>query len=154
METESPARRVFISVGSKSSYLSRAYDQPIEMITLSLELLKERMGFSADYDRDVLYVARERSGIRTHIVFDIFNVGYDSSTAHIEGENDLPVISIFFTRGEEVTVDEAAMPVANSVNKEIRDIHDLEGIRSKPPFSIDRADGKIPTYTHPRVTGR
>lgn len=154
METKSSAKRVCISVGSMSSHLSRAYDQPIEMITLSLELLKERMGLLADHDRDVLYVARERSGIRTHIIFDLFNVGYESSTAHIKGKNDLPVISIFCTRGEEVTVGEAVVLVANSVNKQIRDIHDLEGIGSKPPFSIDRADGKIPTYPRPRVTGR
>jgi hypothetical protein len=124
------------------------------MITISLELLKERMGFSADYDWDVLYVARERSGIQTHIVFDIFNIGYEPNMAHIKGKNDLPVISIFFTRGEEVTVGEVVMPVVNSVNKQIQDIHDLEGIGSQPPFSIDRADGKIPTYPRPWVTGR
>lgn len=153
MEAKSAPKRVLVSVGSKSSYLSRAYDQPTEMITVSLQILKERMSISADYDRDVLLVARERSGVRTHLVFDIFNVKYDSTAAHIEGKI-LPVISIFFTRGEEVTVSDAAKRHANSVNKYIRDIHDLEGIGSKPLFSIDRTNGKIPTYPRPRVTGR
>jgi len=153
MEAKSP-KRIFVSIGSKSLYLPEAYDHPAKMITKSLELLEEKLGISANYDRDVLYVARETSGIRTHIVFDIFNTGHKSDTARIKRENDLEVISIFFTRGEEVAVDEAAMPVANSVNQEVRDIHDLEGIGSKPPLSIDRRGGKIPTYPNPRITGR
>ena len=112
------------------------------------------MKLSPNYPTDVLYVARERWGIRTHVVFDIFNTVYDPDAAHLEGQNDLPVIGVFFTRGDAVTVSDAGLPVANRVNKEIRDIHDLEGPGSRPPFSIDHANGNIPTYPKPRVTGR
>ncbi|KND87661.1 hypothetical protein TOPH_07692 [Tolypocladium ophioglossoides CBS 100239] len=101
---------------------------------------------------DVLFVARERWGPRTHIVFDIFNLDYDPDVAHIEGRNDLSVITIFFTRGTDMVVSDAGMPVANAVNKGIRDIHDLEGLNSRPPFSTDHANGSVPTYPNPRVT--
>ncbi len=154
METETPAKRVLVSVGSKSSYLSEAWDQPEKMIRITLGLLKEAMMLSPNYLTDVLYVARERWGPRTHIVFDIFNVAYDPDMAHVEGQNDLPVITVFFTREEDVTVSNAGMPIANHVNKEIRDIHDLTGLESRPPFSIHHAHGNIPTYPNPRVTGR
>ena len=154
MGTESPAKRVLISVGSKSSYILEAWDQPEKMIKMTLGLLDKEMMLSPTYSTDVLYVARERWGPRTHIVFDIFNVAYDPDSAHLEGRNDLPVITVFFTREEDVTVSTAGMPIANHVNKEIRDIHDLTGPKSRPPFSIDHAHGNIPTYPNPRVTGR
>jgi hypothetical protein len=154
METKGPAKRVLISIGSQSSYLPEAWDQPEKMIKITLVLLEKEMMLSPNYPADVLYVARERWGPRTHIVFDIFNVAYDPDMAHIEGQNDLSVIAVFFTRKEDVTVSNAGMPVANHVNKEVRDIHDLTGPKSRPPFSIDHADGKIPSYPNPRVTGR
>lgn len=127
MGTKGPAKRVLISVGSKSSHLSQAWDRPEEMIKMALSLLEKEMKLSPNYPTDVLYVARERWGIRTHVVFDIFNTVYDPDAAHLEGQNDLPVIGVFFTRGDAVTVSDAGLPVANRVNKEIRDIHDLEG---------------------------
>jgi hypothetical protein len=152
MGEEKSPKRVLISVGSKSSYLSEAWDQPEEMIQTSLRILLEKKALSPS-PADVLYVAKERWGPRTHIVFDIFNHDYDPDVAHIEGRNDLPVITIFFTRGTDVVVSDAGMPVANAVNKGIRDIHDLEGLNSRPPFSTDHANGNVPTYPNPRVTG-
>lgn len=59
----------------------------------------------------------------------------DPDIAHIEGQNDLPVISVLFTRRENVKISNAGTPVANLVSKAIRDIHDLEGPNSRPPFS-------------------
>jgi hypothetical protein len=88
-------------------------------------------------DDSVLFLAKEKWDLRGFIVFDMFNDGYDPDKAHLEEQNNLSVISVF--QNERVSV--AGKPLAEKVNKDIRDLHNSTGLGSRPPFSADHADG-------------
>ncbi|CCF43617.1 hypothetical protein CH063_03117, partial [Colletotrichum higginsianum] len=98
----------------------------------------------------VKLLATERWDIRTYIVFDVFHDTYDPDTAHLSAEDHLPVISVFLSQKDSAGI--AGMPMANEVNSDIRALHNSTGPGSRPPFFVDRADGKAPFYPNPRTS--
>lgn len=85
---------------------------------------------------------------------DIYRVrclqrGIQPQTAHLSGENNLPVVAVFFGAHEKAFV--AGPPMANKVNADLRAVHNSTGVGSEPPFFVDHADGAVPVYYNPRT---
>jgi hypothetical protein len=100
-------------------------------------------------------LVKERWSSRTYIVFDIFHDQYDPSTAHVPGQNDLPVTLIFLSKKgkeESASVGIAPRQIEDKVNNDVRDIHDATRLGSRPPFSVDHMNGNVPCYPNPRTT--
>jgi len=151
METFEP-KRVFVSVSRKSPYWSKAWTSSEEVISVVLRLMRENNLVALDTNDDPsqhLFLVKERWDKRTFIVFDIFNNTYNPDNAHLPGQNDLPVISVFLHRNESANI--AGGLIANQVNKELRDLHNSTGPGSQPPFIVDHANGKVPSYPNPRT---
>lgn len=151
---ERSPKRVVIAVSRKSPHWAKAWVFGEELIALALRLMEEKHIISPNItpnDPDaVRLLATERWDIRTYIVFDVFHGTYDPDTAHLPGENDLPVISVFLGQKESAGV--AGRPMANKVNSDIRALHNSTGLGSRPPFFVDHADGKVPFYPNPRTS--
>ncbi|KID94941.1 hypothetical protein MAJ_09070, partial [Metarhizium majus ARSEF 297] len=146
------AKRVLVSVSSKSPYWSEAWESSLQVIETALGLLKESKLVCSDNAEHAKprFLVKERWNVRTFIVFDIFHDTYDPDTAHISGQNDLPVISVFL--GETISMNVASSFVENEVNRKVQEIHDATGIGSRPPFSVDHMNGNVPCYPNPRTT--
>jgi hypothetical protein len=115
--------------------------------------MQEKHLVSPDTPNDpcaIKFLATERWDIRTYIVFDVFHDSYDPDNAHLPGENDLPVISVFLSQKESASI--AGRPIANKVNRDIRALHNATGPGSRPPFFVDHADGQVPFYPNPRTS--
>jgi len=137
--------RVLINVSRKNSYWSEAWQSPKKVIFAALELMGIKVA-----ERDMLFLAKERWNKRVYIVIDIFNDRYDSTTAHLLGQNDLPVIMVLLNERENSVCHSPGTQISNKVNKDIRDVHDAMGIGSRPPFTVDHANGHVPCYPNPR----
>lgn len=114
---------------------------------ISKELIPEQEAL--DW-KDCKFMAKEMWGIITFFIFDIFHNDYDSSTAHLEGKNDLPVITVRFSKKKESAGFEAPSIQAQA-NQQLRQIHDNEGTKSEAPFYVDHTNGQVPTYWNPRT---
>jgi hypothetical protein len=150
-ESGKAAKRVAIIVSKRSPHWLKAWASSDEVIAIALKLVHEEglIEFDAQNDASAVRVlAKERWDLRTYIVFDVFHHTYEPDNAHLRGQNDLPVISVFLGAKECASV--AATPMANKVNKDIRTIHDATGPGSRPPFVVDHKDGKVPFYSNPR----
>ncbi|KAH8669289.1 hypothetical protein BGZ61DRAFT_460732 [Ilyonectria robusta] len=145
------AKRVFISISRKSHYWPRAWESSEEMIEVAVDHIKKNdpAALSADGALEPMFLVKERWPSQVWIVFDVFNDAYDPANAHLPGRNDLPVITV--SLGERDVVISASNVMEDRVNKAVQDVHDLHGIGSRPPFSIDHANGNIPTYPNPRT---
>lgn len=88
--------RVLVSVSSRNPHYSEAWTSCQEVINIALQLIREKslIAFDAD-DPRYQVLATERWNMRVYIVFDIFNELYDPDTAHLPGQNDISVISVF-----------------------------------------------------------
>jgi len=148
--TRSP-KRVVVSVPRKSPYWSKAWESSEEVIAVALRLIGEGDLVSPDaYDDPsrCLFVAKERWDERTYIVFDIFHDSYNYDEAHLPGRNDLPVVLVLLKQRGRVY--NAPPPMMNRANTRLRELYDSTGWGSHPPFSVDHADGRYPTYWRPR----
>lgn len=147
------ATRVFVSVSRKSSHYDSAWDSPDSIVQFGLQVVKENKLLSYDRPPTPRLLAKERWQ-RIHIVFDVFNDTYDPTTAHLAGQNDLPVIVVYLSGGsrdeDENKASIACASLREEVNRTIRDLHDWNGNGSQPPFAVDHANGNIPTYLNPR----
>jgi hypothetical protein len=142
--------RVLINISRKSSYWSEAWQSTEDVIIAALKLMIEHEVVEADAQMSYLFLARERWNKRVFIVFDIFNDRYDAATAHLPGQNDLPVTMVLLSERQKSVSCSPGTQINNKVNKDIRDIHDSMGQGSKPPFTVDHADGQVPYYPNPR----
>jgi hypothetical protein len=124
-----------------------AWDSPDTIIQIALGLVRKHDLVACDRTPTPRLLAKERWH-RIHIVFDIFNDHYESDKAHLPSQNDLPVIEVYLSGEEQARIANDA--VAERVNRKIRDIHDWTGVGSQPPFTIDHANGNVPTYSNPR----
>ena len=146
------ARRVFVSVSPKSPHYNVAWKSPDEMVRIALALIKERDLITLDNAPAPLLLGIERWH-RIHLVFDIYNHLYDPDRAHLPNQNDLRVIEVYLSgvHGEgKAIVRDADKRRETEVNEKIRELHDWNGIGSKPPFIADHANGNVPTYPNPR----
>jgi len=147
------ATRVFVSVSSKSSHYNSAWDSPDSIVRFALQVVKDSNLRSWDELPTPRFLAKERWQ-RIHIAFGIFNNTYDPQTAHLAGQNDLPVIAVYLT-GKSANDDNNALMASASleeeVNQTIRDLHNWHGNGSHPPFAVDHANNNVPTYPNPRT---
>ncbi|KAM4060968.1 hypothetical protein HRG_012927 [Hirsutella rhossiliensis] len=144
--------RILVSVSSKSPCWPRAWAYPEEIIAVALSLVKEDNLISSDKYNDpsqCLFLAKERWDGRVFIVFDVFHDAYNPDSAHLPGQNDLPVTLVHLSRRNKVNV--APTPVMRKLNRELEELHNSTGLESRPPFSVDHANGQHPTYDRPRT---
>lgn len=128
-----------------------AWEATEALVVMALRLLQEKQLIPRnvqDLTADIRVMAKERWGLRTFIVFDMFHYTYNPDTAHLPGQDDLPVISVYV--GKSASASMAGTPTKNKVNSDIRAIHNATGPGSRPPFVVDHADGKVPFYSNPR----
>lgn len=122
------------------------------MVDIALRLMQEEQLIPLDvqnHPSTIRVLAKERWDLRTFIVFDIFHDTYNPDTAHLPGQNDLPVISVFLSKSESASV--AGTPMMNKINSDIRAIHRATGPGSRPPFIVDHSEGRVPYYPNPRT---
>ena len=141
------AKRIFVSISTKSRYWSQACESTEAVIEIALALAKQTNLVEPD-TRDVKWIVEEKWGSRTHIVFDVLHDTYDSKTAHLPGHNNLPVISVFLSREESVQT--ANQLLRNRVNEEVRETHRVHPAGIEPPFIVDHTNGNVPRYGCPR----
>lgn len=91
---------------------------------------------------------KERFDARTFLVFDIFSDLYDPDTAH-EDQTDFNAVLVSLSENQ--TVNPIPEGMVKDINRMVRDIHNDTGLGSRPPFSVDHANGKIPRYGKPRI---
>jgi len=147
------AQRVLVVVSRQSPHWLTAWASSDELIDVAFRLLRIKKLIPSDTENDsstVMFLAKERWDLRTFLVFDIFHNTYNADDAHLPGQNDLPVISIFLGRKESAGI--AGRPMANKVNADIRALHNATGPGSRPPFVVDHADGNVPFYPNPRTS--
>lgn len=151
-DSRKAAKRVVIIISKRSPHWRNAWVSDEGIVTIALRLIQEKQLIPVDVQNctsTVKVLAKERWDLRTFIVFDIFNDTYDPDTAHLPGQNDLPVISVFLSRNESAS--EAGTPMLNKVNSDIRAIHNATGQGSRPPFVVDHSGGNVPFYPNPRT---
>ena len=81
-------------------------------------------------------------------MFDVYHDNYDPDRAHMHGQDDLPVIEVYLSRKQIART--AGTPTANKDNRDVRALHNATGPGSRPPFSVDHSEGKVPFYNNPR----
>lgn len=151
MEREQRALRVLIYASSKGQYREKAWDCPEAVIDHALQLLqKSDLDVPLDPANPAvpLFLVKERMQARTWVVFDIFHDNYKPDTAHVDFD-EIPVIGVYLCSKESVSFLHSGM--SKVVNAKVREIHDDTGLGSRPPFSVDRTDGKVPCYYNPRI---
>lgn len=141
-------QRVFVSVSSRSPLFPVAWENPEMVIQDAIKLVIQQDLNPANTAPRLLVVERWS---RIYVVFDLGHDNYKPETAHISGQNDLPVVAVDFSRDGISTARAASTGLQDEVNKQIREIHDLSGLGSQPPFIIDHANGKVPTFPYPRT---
>ncbi|OHE91409.1 hypothetical protein CORC01_13274 [Colletotrichum orchidophilum] len=119
------AKRIFVSVSKKSPQWSQALSSDKEIVNLAIGHLNSNAPSTQIVDADAMLVVKEIWPMRIWIVFDIFNINYDPSKAHLPNQNDLPVIAISLSKNTSVTV--ASIGLRDKVNQGVRDAHDLHG---------------------------
>ncbi|KAH8761627.1 hypothetical protein F5883DRAFT_562595 [Diaporthe sp. PMI_573] len=142
------ARRILISISSKSSHWGQVRESPEEAIRIAADLIKKQNIIPQWWEPKLL--VEERWGQRTHIVFDILHSDYRPEEAHLPGHGNLPVITVSLSKTEAVQA--ATMGIQDKVNSKVREVHRLFGDGSEPPFFIDHSDGKVPLFMNPRTT--
>lgn len=147
------ATRVFASVSRKSSYHDSAWECPESVIQCALQVVKDNNLLPDDEVSMPRLLAKERWQ-RIHIVFDIFNEGYVPETAHLPGQNNLPVMAVYLSGSGSTDENKAFIAhtlLEQEVNRTIQNFHNWHGYGSLPPFAVDHANGNIPTYPNPRT---
>lgn len=143
------ARRVLVSVSTKSAHWSQIDTSPQDAVDISMDLIKQKKDLIPELGEPRLLVV-EKWGSRTHIVFDLLHDTYNSDNAHLPDQGNLPVIAVWLSGQEVAQV--ATEGVKNRVNDEVRDMHRRFGDGGKPPFYVDHSDGKVPVFVNPRRT--
>ncbi|KAJ2904909.1 hypothetical protein MKZ38_006950 [Zalerion maritima] len=150
---ERAVKRVFVSVSPKSRHWPKAWESSEEMIEVALAKIKENDPTALSAGGGVLnptFLVKERWTSQIWIVFDIFNDTYDPGDAHLPGRNDLQVIIVALSERDVVTV--ASKLIEDRVNKSVQQVHDSHGVGSRPLFTVDHANGNIPSYPNPTNT--
>lgn len=145
------AKRVFVSVSSRSPLFHAAWKDPQSVMQGALDLIIQQGLNPTDTSPRLLAVERWN---RIHLVFDLGHNTYEPETEHLPGQNDLVVLAVYLGGNGHVStqaVTAASTSLQDEVNKQIRELHDWTGIGSQPPFIIDHANGEVPNFPHPRT---
>src|SRR5437868_15263469 len=100
-------KRVFVSVSSKSPYWPKSWTSSEEVIGAALRLVMEEGLIEPgihDASSEWLFMAKERWNTKIFIVFDMFNDTYNAENAHLPGQNDLTVISVYLGKNESASI--------------------------------------------------
>ncbi|KIV98621.1 uncharacterized protein PV09_09597 [Verruconis gallopava] len=154
MDTSNVPTRIFIILQDSSPHWSKP-DSEVIGVALSLISQQKVLGstgctFTAN---EYKFMAKEIWGAVTFFIFDLSNDNYNLNTAHKEGENDLPVVTVRLSKSKE-TARYEGKPLQMQVNQQLRHIHDKVGYGYEPPFFIDHTNGKVPIYPNPRTAVR
>lgn len=132
------SRRVFVGVSSRSPYWAQASQAPETIGEVALDILDKNDLLPRGSARR--FMVEEKFTTRTHLVFDVSHDDYR------------PEIHVRLSKGE--GADAASAHVQRVVNDRVREIHDLTGTGSVPPFLIDHSNGQTPTFWNPRTLRR
>ena len=142
------ATRILVIISRASSHWdTRRQPEAIEKAIFALAQSHEVLHLDPE-TCNIRFIAEERWDTRVFLIFDINNSHYESSTAHLPGQNDLSVIVVHLSKKE--TMYQASPQTRNKVNNDLRMLHKSSGIGSEPPFDVDHTDGNIPFYLNPR----
>lgn len=145
------ATRILVIVSSRSPYWTQALESAEVMGGIALDILKQNSLLSCS--TTPRFVAEEKFTTRTHLIFDVFYDDYRPETAHLPGQGDLlPVLQVWLSKEPRAGI--ANPKIQDMVNERVREIHDLMGMGSVPPFSVDHSNGQVPTFWHPRTLRR
>jgi hypothetical protein len=143
--------RILIIVKKGPIVWRRAWEEPQKIITQILTHLKYNKLVSPDdvYDTsDCRFIAVERWDSHTFIVCDLFNINYNPKDAHLDGKNELPVRMVRIYEGDRIKAKEPQ--TIDELGEKVRNIHDMHGWNTSPPYKIDHANGAYPIYRNPR----
>jgi hypothetical protein len=143
--------RVFAVVMHKSPYWLSALSTTEDFLSIALEKLESSNLVQSYRGTELLLrlLVKHIWPRMIHVVFDIYNTSYDAGLAHLREYNNLPVVSIYFGRGEARTT-LANAGIRDKVNIETANAHNLNGEYSVPPFIEDHTCGTPPMYLNPR----
>ncbi|OAA51464.1 hypothetical protein NOR_00057 [Metarhizium rileyi] len=150
----SPLRVLIIVKQRSRSLWQEAWDQPQGIISKVLIHLKYDSLVSTDSEYnspDCRFIAVERWDSVVFIVFDLFNVDYNYLDAHLDGKNELPVMTVRVSQGDNACIFKTRRVEATKrLGDEIRRLHDKHGWTESLPYKIDHANGVYPIYFNPR----
>ncbi|KAF6802573.1 hypothetical protein CSOJ01_11488 [Colletotrichum sojae] len=99
-----------------SEHYPKAWSNPHDIIKLALGAVQSENGISPDKASSATVLAIQTYDSKAQLVFDMFHNAYDSRTAHLPGQGDLPVwtvtvdrrmekdiIKIFLATGKKIT---------------------------------------------------
>ncbi len=141
------AKRIFVSISSKSQHWPQSCESAKAAIDIALDLVKRQGLVPRDNEMSPRLLIEDKWGSRTHIVFDVLHDTYRSETAHLPSEGNLPVIVVWLSTTE--TAQPATQGIENRVNDEVRQWHTLTDAGGVPPFVFDRSGGAYPIFTNP-----
>lgn len=141
------ATRIFVIMSARSQYWNQACQAPGSIGKIALDNLRDQDLLSVDTLPK--FLAEEKFTTRTHLILDICHDTYRPEDGHLPGQDELPVLHLRLSKEE--GVESASMNIQRAVNERVREIHDLTGEGSVPPFLIDHLNGQIPTFWHPRL---
>ncbi|KZZ90239.1 hypothetical protein AAL_07340 [Moelleriella libera RCEF 2490] len=149
--------RLLVIVKRGPEVWQQAWDEPQKIITRVLKRLKYNSLISPNnvYDSpECRFMAVSRWDSVVFLVCDLFNFDYNHETAHLEGNNELPVkvVRVRQHRSRDGIVIKARAPpqAIARVGEALRDFHRSNGWDVYPPFKVDHANGVWPVYTHSR----
>jgi hypothetical protein len=149
-----PPTRILIIVKKGPLVWRRAWEEPQKIITQILTHLEYNKLVSPDdvYDTsDCRFIAVERWDSHTFIVCDLFNINYNPEDAHLDGKNELPVRMVRIYESDHRNSIKAKKPqMIDELGEKVRNIHDMHGWNTSPPYKIDHANGAYPIYQNPR----
>lgn len=112
-----------------------------------MEILKKHNLLSLDIATK--FLTEKKFTTRTHLIFNIFHNNYQPENGHLPGQNKLPVLYIWLSKGESAKTVNSF--IQRTVNKRVREIHDLTGLGSVPSFLINYSSGQTPIFWNPRT---
>ena len=129
--------RIAIFLRTKSPLYNHAYNEVIQRACSALDIPYNKTRFIAINIWQRL----------TILVFDIYHIKYDVSTAHRQA--DLPVLLVDY--GRKRSYSRVASPeFRNTVNRHVARQHNLHGWDARPPYLQDQTLDHPPSYRYPR----
>lgn len=145
--------RVFVTIKATSDHYSEAWMVPEYLVKLLLNALPLEASEKPHKAAAIRVLAVIRTNSKIRIAFDLFHNDYNSETAHLPGEGNLPVWQVVLNKkngNETIETLSASKPVQDIVNEEVRRIHRSNALHTQPPFKEDYANNNTPVSLNPR----
>ncbi|KAJ5937107.1 hypothetical protein N7466_003557 [Penicillium verhagenii] len=135
--------RVCICLTQSNPY----WDEPPELV---LEKFLGELGCDLTYGNDANLLVEQKWNKRIFLIYDFFHANYNYETAHLQTEAEIPVLQVDSRRT--MIIRSAGPAFQARVNGDVRQIHNLNGYTTKPPYIDDHSGGNIPVHKDPRDT--